>query len=267
MQDLKISILQSDLKWQNPGENLKSFGEKISSIKGSHLIVLPEMFTTGFSMNVESQAVAMDSLSLRWMKEMASKSKSVITGSLIIREENKFYNRLIWMRPDGTFEKYDKRHLFRMAEEDKYFSAGNERLVVELNGWKICPLVCYDLRFPVWSRNKFKKQANEFTADFDLLIYVANWPEKRRKPWSTLLPARAVENLCYSIGLNRVGEDGKNISYSGDSAAYDFFGETIASCKPSNEEILTFELDKKRLEDFRKSFPAGLDADEFEIKN
>lgn len=257
MQDLKVSLIQTDLYWERVEDNLALFENIFSGIyEPTDLIILPEMFSTAFTMKSAQLAEHMEGKTMKWMEKQARNKKCVLTGSLIITENGNYYNRLIWMRPDGTYEFYDKRHLFRMANEHEHFSAGTKKIIVELNGWKICPLICYDLRFPAWSRNK---------QEYDILLYVANWPERRRTPWSILLAARAIENYAYSIGVNRIGSDGNNISFSGDSAAFDFFGSCISQIKPNEKctETLTFSYTK--LEEFRKTFPVWMDADKLEI--
>ena len=261
MQDLKVAFIQSSLHWHNPQANRSMFEEKIWQINEPvDLIVLPEMFTTGFSMDSQSQAEVMNTTTVKWMTQMASQTKAVVTGSVIIKEGDKYYNRLIWMRPDGTFEKYDKRHLFRMAGENQNYLSGDKRLIVELKGWKVCPLICYDLRFPVWSRNHF--QGDE--AAYDLIIYVANWPDKRVNAWDALLKARAIENLAYSIGVNRTGQDDNGVNYCGHSSANDFLGQEVH--KPSViEEIVVVTLQYSPMEEFRKRFPFYLDADRFSL--
>lgn len=256
--NLKITIIQSELHWENVEENLAMFAKKIEAInEQTDIVVLPEMFTTGFSMESVKLAEKMDGKSVKWMKQLAVKKNAVITGSIIIEEEGKYFNRLLWVQPDENVLTYDKRHLFRMAEEDKHFTAGEERLIVEWKGWKVCPLICYDLRFPVWSRNSLPA--------FDCLIYVANWPEARKEPWYKLLEARAIENQVYVVGVNRVGFDGKDISYSGNSAVIDPKGNSISIIKTKLNETVTIELNKQALEDFREKFPVGLDADDFEV--
>lgn len=286
--NLKITIIQSELHWENKAKNLALFTEKIASItETTDVIVLPEMFTTGFTMNAKTLAETMDGKTVAWMKQHAKNKGAVIIGSLIITENNHFYNRLIWAQPNGVVYHYDKRHLFRMANEHETFSCGNSRLIVEWKGWKICPLVCYDLRFPVWSRNKeFKVQSLKFKVDlqsdnkvrnlehetlnpkpvFDLLIYVANWPEARKEPWCKLLEARAIENQVYVVGVNRVGLDGKEISYSGNSAVIDPKGNAISNITEHQNHIQTIELNRQELDDFREKFPVGLDGDDFEIQ-
>jgi predicted amidohydrolase len=260
MTDLKISIIQSNLHWENKEENLKMFSQKINNIAGStDLIVLPEMFTTGFSMSPQKFAETMDGATVNWMIAKAKEKGCVITGSFICKENGNYFNRLVWMRADGTYSKYDKRHLFRMANEDSHYNFGQEKIIVELKGWKICPLICYDLRFPVWSRNRS-------SSNYDLLIYVANWPEIRRYPWKTLLLARAIENQCYVVGLNRVGNDGNKIYHSGDSAVINAKGEIISKIRAHEDSSETITLKYSDLIEFRKAFPAMLDADEFIIK-
>jgi predicted amidohydrolase len=269
--DLKITIIQSNLQWENKELNLKMFSEKISNISEStDLIILPEMFTTGFSMSPQKFAEPMNGITVNWMKEKAKEKACVITGSFICEEEGQYFNRLVWMHPDGNYNIYDKRHLFRMAKEDDYYSAGQKKLIVELKGWKICPLVCYDLRFPVWTRNKLVRYSNEdssSTIEYDLLIFVANWPEVRSYPWKTLLLARAIENQCYVVGLNRVGNDGNDIYHSGDSAIINAKGGVISKTNPHEDSTETITLNYSELAGFRKSFPAMLDADAFEILN
>lgn len=255
MAPLAVTIIQTPLFWEDIDRNLKMFSDKIKAIKErTDLIVLPEMFTTGFSMNVKTLAEHPDGKTLQWMKEQAKKKKCVIAGSYIVEGA---YNRLIWMKEDGSYETYDKRHLFRFAGEDQYFKAGKKRLITTINGWRICPLICYDLRFPVWSRNN---------NDYDCLIYVANWPEARRKAWNTLLEARAHENQCYVVGVNRVGKDGKDIAYSGDSTIIDPKGNSICDTGVGQETTQTVKLSYAVLESFRKKFPVSLDADQFILK-
>jgi len=226
------------------------------------LIVLPEMCTTGFSMEAKQLAEKMDGPSMSWLRELSSEKDAAIVCSLIMEENNRYTNRLIFMKPDGDFLYYDKRHLFSFAGEHQHFSAGTEPLVVEYKDWRIMPLVCYDLRFPVWSRNKIMLNNR---AAYDVLIYVANWPEARRKPWINLLEARAHENQAYVVGVNRVGTDGKNISYVGDSAALSMKGETLVSFEKGEVGCRTVSFDKNDLTDFRTKFPALDDADDFEI--
>ncbi len=262
MHNLTVTLIQSDLHWQSTAANLAMFEEKIWQIeKPTDLIVLPEMFNTGFSMETEHLAEPMNFTSFKCMKQMAAQTKAVVTGSIIIKENGEYFNRLIWMRPDGNFFTYDKRHLFRMADEHNHFSMGQERLITEVNGWRICPLICYDLRFPVWSRNR----TSNGTPEYDLLIYIANWPAGRVVAWDALLKARAIENLAYSIGVNRIGKNDKNIEYNGHSAVFGPKGNVIVDLG-EKEEIQTVKLSMEELVTYRKKFPAYLDADEFQLK-
>ena len=257
--DLKVTIVQTNLAWENVDANLSSFSQKLESLEPSStdLIVLPEMFSTGFTMNASAVAEPMNGKAVEWMAKIAAQKNAVITGSCIIKDDGKFYNRLIWMRPDGTYEYYNKRHTFRMAEENKTYASGDKKLIVELAGWKICPLVCYDLRFPVWSRN---------TGNYDCLIYVANWPERRSYAWRHLLIGRAIENQSYVVGVNRIGKDGKDIDYSGYSVVLNAKGEPISNTKPNTESIETVSLSYQELENYRKEFPVSLDADKFSVE-
>lgn len=264
--NLNVVAIQTMLNWEDRSANLAQFSALIDTVdKGTDLIVLPEMFTTGFSMNPAKLAEKTEGETLAWMRAQSAKTGAVITGSFIASEGEKYFNRLLWVRPDGTYERYDKRHLFRMAGEEKKYEAGKERIIVELQGWKICPLVCYDLRFPAWSRNHWTNESGELRADYDLLIYVANWPERRAHPWKTLLMARAIENLSYVIGVNRIGNDGNFIFHSGDSAIIDFKGEHLKSAIFAKEEIISASLSYQQLAEFRSAFPAGMDADAFRL--
>ena len=259
IKDINITLIQSDLNWEDKSINLAKFSEKISSVKDkTDLIILPEMFSTGFTMNATAMAETMDGLSVKWMREKAIEKNCVVTGSLIITENGKYYNRLIWMKPDG-FEYYDKRHLFSYAGEDSTYAPGENKIVVDLNGWKISPLICYDLRFPVWSRRTIGN-------NYDLLIYVANWPERRVLAWRQLLIARAIENQCYVAGVNRVGNDGNNIFHSGESAIIDYKGEYLNEIIPSQNFIESFNLSRDPLDNFRKQFVFFDDGDRFEIQ-
>jgi omega-amidase len=257
MQDLEITLVQFDIEWQNPDANKKAISDKVNSIETTpDLIVLPEMFTTGFTMEVNTNAEQPEGKTLDWMRTMAITSKAVITGSIIVKEDDKFYNRLFWVNPNGDYTYYNKRHLFRMANEHHFFSDGNMSPIFELKEWKIKPLICYDLRFPVWSRNT--------NLDYDLVLYVANWPQARISAWDTLLKARAIENLSYSLGVNRVGIDGTGKEYNGHSAVYDFKGDLVSSLS-EKEELIPIKLSKTSIDAYRKSFPANLDADIFII--
>lgn len=257
MSVLKITTFQAYLFWENTEKNLKNLALRLSGIREkTDLIVLPEMFNTGFSMNTVELAEEMNGPTMQWMLQQAKRFESVVTGSLIIKEKNNYYNRLIWMRPDGSFEKYDKRHLFAMGKENDFYTPGKDKLIVELNGWKICPVICYDLRFPVWLRNK--------DAEYDLLLIVANWPERRSLHWRTLIPARAVENISYVVGVNRVGHDGNEIYHSGDSMCIDPNGKTVYY-KPNDEDLYTFSISKEEVVKARRLFPFLKDADNFKL--
>jgi len=244
------------------------FAEKINNLQEpTHVIILPEMFSTGFSMKPELLAEKMDGPTVSWMKKKAREKKVIITGSIIVEEEGQYYNRLIWMQPDGRYGHYDKRHLFAYAEEDKHYSPGSKRLIASVNGWKINLLVCYDLRFPVWSRqarNPISGNGDENAFEYDVLVYVANWPEKRSMAWKTLLQARAIENQCYVIGVNRTGKDGNGIDHAGDSMVIDPLGEILYH-KKDQEETFTITLEKDHLEKIRNRFPFLRDADDFTI--
>ncbi len=254
---LNVTYIQSDLYWENPTANLAMFEEKIRQInQPTDLIVLPEMFNTGFTMNTQTLGEVMNLQTFKWMKMMAAQTKAVVTGSFIVKEHNQAYNRLIWMQPDGQFDHYDKKHLFRMGKEHEAFEAGTHKIIKEIKGWKICPLICYDLRFPVWSRN--------LGLQYDLLIYTANWPAPRSHHWNTLLLARAIENQSYVLGLNRIGTDGRNLAYLGDSAMIDFQGQYL-HLSQNQAETISQTLDKQALDDYRNRFPAYLDADDFRL--
>ncbi|NOT75524.1 MAG: amidohydrolase [Cyclobacteriaceae bacterium] len=264
MKDLSISIIQSPLHWENQVANLAMFEEKIWKVeKSTDVIILPEMFSTGFSMNAPALAEVMNQHTFKWMKQMANQSGALIIGSFIVKENGNFFNRLLWMEPGGNFNTYDKRHLFRMGEENTVYSAGKNKFIGQWRGWNICPLVCYDLRFPVWSRNTWNKGENKM--EYDLLIYVANWPEARVSAWDALLRARAIENQSYVVGVNRIGSDGKEIPYSGHSAVIGPKGETLYSAEEA-ETINTQILSGKALKEYRDKFPAYLDGDKFEIQ-
>lgn len=264
MHDLTVTIIQSDIVWKNPPQNRDDFAKKILSFSATtDLIVLPEMFSTGFSMDASELAEKPDGPTTAWMAQMARERNTVIAGSIIITENSQYYNRLIWMQPNGSYETYDKRHLFRMANEQEYYSAGTKMLFTEIKGWKIRPIICYDLRFPVWCRNKYHPIDNKY--DYNCLICVANWPEVRSIPWKTLLQARAMENLSYCIGVNRIGNDFNQTPHSGDSMVVDIKGEIISKTKPFEESVETVTLSAAMLEDWRTRFPAGMDSDEFKI--
>lgn len=262
MSTLTITGIQADLHWEDKAANLKMLEEKILAIdQPTEIVVLPEMFSTGFSMDPEQLAETMDGETVSWMKKISAQKKIILTGSVIIEEEGNYFNRLIWMMPNGQFGFYDKRHRFAYGDEDQHYSAGSKRLIASVKGWKINLLVCYDLRFPVWAR----QQPNP-DFEYDVLIYVANWPERRIHAWKTLLQARAIENQCYVVGINRVGNDGKNIHYSGDSMIVDPLGEVLHHAK-DKEEIFTVTLEKEHLNSVREKFPFWKDADRFKILN
>lgn len=255
--NLKLALMQSDIHWHEINANLAMYEEKIWQISEEiDVIVLPEMFQTGFTMETRL-AEPMNLTTFKWMKQMSAQKKAVVTGSYIIKEGEKIYNRLVWMQPDGYFHTYDKAHLFRMSAEDQFFDEGMQRLIVEWKGWKICPMICYDLRFPVWARNT--------KLEYDVLLYVANWPAVRVSAWDALLKARAIENMSYSIGLNRVGIDGKEIVYNGHTGVYGPKGELHSFS--DEEEVLIVDLDKTALEKYREKFPAQLDADQFQLNS
>ena len=255
--NLHITLVQSSLHWENIPANLAMFSEKLDGIKeGTDLVVLPEMFSTGFSMRPELFAETMDGSVMHWMSDTAKRKNTVICGSAMIRDEDKYYNRLLWMRPDGSYEYYDKRHLFGLGDEHQHFTAGTRRLTVDLNGWKILPLVCYDLRFPVWARN---------TDGYDVLLFVANWPERRINAWKLLLEARAIENQCYVVGVNRVGNDGNDIYHPGESCVVDPLGIKLWSIS-NHESMKSVELNYQFLHGIRQSLPFLKDLDAFELK-
>ncbi len=254
---LKIAIIQADLVWHDAAQNLKNFSEKINQIKEQvDLIILPEMFSTGFSMQPQEIAETMQGETVKWMQKAAAEKKSAIAGSVVISEGKNYCNRFLFVHPSGEINFYDKRHLFTLAGEDKVYGRGNEKIIVNYKGWKICPLICYDLRFPVWARN---------TEDYDLLIYVANWPKTRITAWDTLLKARAIENMSYAIGVNRVGVDANNYEYNGHSAAYDSLGEQVAETHENKEETAVFTLDKNHISEIRNKLGFLNDRDDFEI--
>ncbi len=265
MENLRIALLQTQLFWEDRTANLSMLEEKIWRInKPADVIVLPEMFTTGFTMNARHLAEPMNLHTFKWMRQMAAQTGALMLGSYIVSEDNQFYNRLLWMQPDGQFFTYDKRHLFRMANEHLTYSAGRQRLVQVWKSWRICPLICYDLRFPVWSRNRYNPAIKQM--EYDALIVVANWPAARIAAWDTLLRARAIENLCYAAGVNRTGTDGNGITYNGHSAVFGPRGDTLAFEEEAETAIIV-ELDAGTLISYREKFPAWRDADNFEIHN
>lgn len=255
---MKISIIQAALVWENRAANLQNFEKKLAPLAGTtDVVVLPEMFTTGFSMNAAELAEPMSGATVRWMKRQARRLGAVVTGSFICLDRGRFFNRLVWMQPDGKYFSYDKRHLFGLAGESKVFSAGKKRMVVEWQGLRICPMICYDLRFPVWSRNRTSEP-------FDVLIYLANWPAPRVAHWSSLLPARAIENQSWTIGVNIVGTDGNGMEYSGASAICDHSGRQICQIV-GQEGIATAEILPSEIREFRAKLPFLQDADDFRL--
>ena len=254
---MKISIIQSDLAWEDKSSNFNNLGELISPLyKKTDIVILPEMFNTGFSMNPEQLSESPEAETFDWMNNIAQKGNFGLCGSYMVKENKHFFNRWVFTSPENECWHYDKRHLFSMAGEDKFFSPGKTRLIFSFRGVRISPGICYDIRFPVWSRNR---------NDYDLLIYAANWPETRREVWSTLLKARAIENQCYVACANRIGTDGNGINYCGDSMIVNPRGEIIASVNPNEESSATVEISLTELMDFRKKFPVFNDADNFSI--
>ncbi len=263
MKDLSITVIQSSLHWENITANLAMFEEKIwSSRQPADIIVLPEMFSTGYSMNAPELAEMMNMQTTKWIRQMADHTGALILGSFMVKEKGLYYNRLLWMEPGGSFKTYDKRHTFRMAREHDTYASGNVKLIASWKGWNICPMVCYDLRFPVWSRNTWDTVQERMA--YDVLIYVASWPESRVFAWDTLLRARAIENLTYVVGVNRTGNDGNQVPYNGHSVILDPRGTDIIACG-TGETVQTAVLSSVGLSDYRAKFPAYLDADPFQI--
>lgn len=263
MSDLLITMVQTDLLWENKRANLDMLARKIDAMEErTHLIILPEMFSTGFSMNPSALAETMDSPSVEWMRQVAIRKKCILTGSLIIEDRGLYFNRLIWMLPNGQYGHYDKRHCFSLAGEHLHYSPGGKRLIASVNGWRVNLCICYDLRFPVWSRQQVTIDSTQ--PEFDVLVYVANWPDRRISAWNALIPARAIENQCYVIGVNRVGLDGNGLAHSGHSQVVDPLG-TVCSIIRDTEGIKTVSLDRALLEDTRTRMPFWRDADSFEI--
>ena len=255
---MKIALIQSSLLWENPKANRNHFEEKINAFTEQvDLIVLPEMFSTGFTMHPEAVFETMEGETILWLQSLAKAKNIAITGSLVIKENNDFYNRLVFVFPSGEIQFYDKRHLFTLAGEDKVYTSGSQKLIVDYLGWKICPLVCYDLRFPVFARN---------VEDYDVLVYVANWPKSRIQAWDILLKARSVENLCYTIGVNRTGFDNNNFEHDGHSQAIDFLGNYVLEPQET-EGVFIVELNKEKLVEARKKLGFLGDRDCFELKS
>ena len=258
MSALTFTLIQSNLHWENISANLNMFEEKIKSVsQQKEIVILPEMFSTGFSLNPVKFAEEMSGETIQWMQQIARDHKIILTGSIMVKENEQYFNRLIWMQPDGEYGTYDKRHLFSYSGEDKEFSIGSKRFIAQVKGWKICTLICYDLRFPVWTR---MQKADEY----DAILVVANWPIKRIAAWKCLLQARAIENQCYVIAVNRTGEDGTGLQYSGESCVINPMGE-IEYMQGESDDIFTIQLDKKIIEETRQQFPFQKDKDEFII--
>ena len=263
MSDLLVTLVQTDLYWEDKRSNLEMLERKIASIsEKTHLIVLPEMFSTGFSMNPSVLAEYMDGQTVDWMRRMAMRKKCILTGSVIIEEAGLYYNRLIWMLPNGQFGFYDKRHCFSLAGEHLHYTRGSKRLIASVNGWRLNLNICYDLRFPVWTRQG--QDPGESNPEYDVLVYVANWPDRRVAAWNAVLPARAIENQCYVIGVNRVGRDGHGIEHSGSSQVVDPLGEVRYQIRDA-EGVETVKLERSFLDDIRTRMPFWKDADSFEI--
>lgn len=263
MKDLIVSCIQADLHWENKAANLSMFETLLSQVPGhSHIIILPEMFSTGFTMNAAAMAETKTGPTIGWMKQQAARLKKIIAGSLIIEEEGAFYNRLIWMQPDGQHYHYDKKHLFGFAGEDAQYSAGRQKVIVQVNGWRINLQVCYDLRFPVWARQAPPQEGEP--ASYDILLYVANWPQRRINAWDTLLKARAIENQSYVIGVNRVGNDAHDIYHNGSSSIIDPWGEVLWNLQEETG-VYTHTFQYQKLEEARSKLPFLKDADRFII--
>jgi len=261
---LKIAIVQGPIVWEDRNANLRYFEKQIEEVgRSADIILLPEMFDSGFTMNVSKASQHTNGPALQWMRTWSQKSEALILGSVIVQDRGQYFNRLLWVEPSGDFYHYNKRHLFRMGDEHKTYSQGSKKLIRTWKGWRICPLICYDLRFPVWSRNRLMPDTGE--PEYDLLIYLANWPAPRVTVWNTLLQARALENQAFVAGVNRIGTDGEEISYNGHSQLIDYKGAVVMN---SGEEANTHivEIDKQPLLDFRQKFPAYLDADPYEIQ-
>jgi omega-amidase len=265
---MKVTIIQSELAWEDRDANLNNFETLIGSIgEQTDLIVLPEMFSTGFSMFPHKIAEEDGGAALQWMKSQAAKTRAVVAGSLAIKENGQYYNRFYWVLPSGEPVKYDKRHLFRIAGEEKQYGGGNERVIIPYRGCNFMPIVCYDLRFPVWCRNRFVKESPfSCASEYDVIICVANWPANRSHAWKSLLAARAIENQAFVIGVNRIGKDGHGYDHSGDSVVLDHKGMPLTKPVPDSRSVQTVELDREAQEEFRRLFPVGLDADDFQLK-
>jgi predicted amidohydrolase len=263
MEHLRLCLLQHDIAWEQIDLNLKQYDAYLQQIdEPTDIVILPEMFTTAFTMQAAPFAETMGGKTTKWLQQWAKRLDAAMVGSLIMQNEaGQYVNRLLWVMPDGAVLYYDKRHLFRMGQENEVYTAGKtDKLLVNFRGWVICPLVCYDLRFPVWARNRFDQQA------YDVLLYVANWPQIRQHPWRTLLQARAIENLCYCVGVNRCGTDDNGLYHSGNSLISDFQGKILIE-QVDKAALLTYKLSKTTLEQYRTAFPAWKDADVFSIED
>lgn len=254
---MKVSVVQSNITWEDATANRAAFAERLEAARGADLVLLPEMFTTGFSMQPEFLAEQPEGETFKWMREQSRRINAAIAGSYIVAHDGTYRNRMLWAEPGGKYAFYDKRHLFRMANEHEHYSPGNQQVIINFRGWNILLLVCYDLRFPVWSRN--------VSQAYDMVLICANWPASRRHAWFTLLAARAIENQCYVVACNRVGTDGQGRDYSGDSAIFDPKGFAITAAKPDAEQTISAELNLLQLNEFRESFPVHLDADRFAL--
>lgn len=266
MEKLIFTTIQSNLHWENKSANLEMFEKKILGInEKTNIVLLPEMFSTGFSMQPELFAETMDGETVNWMRHLSKQKNIILGGSMMVAENGEYYNRFVWMQPNGQYGYYDKRHCFSLAGEDQHYASGNKRTIASVGGWKINLQICYDLRFPVWSRQQLQQnEQNEFLPEYDVLVYVANWPERRNHAWKTLLQARAIENQCFVIGVNRVGNDGNNIYHSGDSMVIDPMGEVLYH-KAHEEDVHTVTIEKNNLSDIRTRLPFWKDADGFLI--
>lgn len=256
MNEFRVSPIQTTLFWEDQEKNIDHFTGLIQKLEATDLIILPEMFSTGFSMKPELNYEEVNGMAFRWMQNMAQSKETAICGSLIVRENDSFFNRLYFVLPDSNYYTYDKKHLFTLAGEEKVYTAGKEKILIDYKGWKISPLICYDLRFPVWCRN---------VEEADLMLFVANWPERRSEAWKSLLKARAIENMCYVLGLNRIGDDGNGIYHSGDSGIYNELGELISSIEAGEESCETYTLHKDRIYQSRERFNFLNDRDSFKI--
>ena len=263
MADLHVTLIQSDISWEDSLKNLGHFGKLIDAIPApTDLIVLPEMFNTGFSINPRKCAESLDGPAITFLKEKSSAINCMIMASVLIGEEGSYFNRLICMQPDGYYHQYDKRHLFRLSNENKIIKGGTEKIIVNWKGWNILPLVCYDLRFPVWSRNTW----NEGLYEYDILLYVANWPGSRSSVWKSLLTARAIENQCYVVGVNRIGKDGHGTSHKGNSMINDPYGTILSAAEEEKPAIIQYQLSHQRLREYRETYPFAADWDQFTIQ-